>query len=384
MRRKRKWILQFLMRKLFWKSRNRPFNNLAFANSSTKLAIIATERRHKMHTANAEEIHLDVYRDPWINAVYHNGHTEVLSMRDCFAQAMDIKFLYIEGANYALDNTVPYTLMTMMLGRIFHPKQDDKLSMLEGGSGFDMRRIDQYIEECRRSGISFDVFDKTRPFLQDPDYKKRQNPKVTQDETIQKNKNGTTTVGILDPLMVSGNNTVFYHNKNYDTDGAPVQDILFMTPPQFIVSVARNHMYHNWSGGSCSTGYTPSQPPLHCIIHGKNLFETLIISIPKNLCGLPLWERRYDMTIPEIIEQCGHLDYISAALLPTTSIRFGEIKDGTVKNIFYCGNIYKEKKKEKGGERGGKGGRKRKRRKEGGTERTSSPSPGWRRWSCRW
>ena len=281
---------------------------------------------------NSNSIHLNVYRDPWINTVYCDKHEDILSLRDCFVQATDIKSLDIKDAQYALDKTVPYTLLTMLLARVFHPDHDEKLDILDEGV-FDIEKIDEYIQNCEARDISFDVFDDNRPFLQDPDYKNRVGIKQS-------------TVGIIDPLMVSGNNTVFYHNKNYNTGGKAVEDALYMTPPQFIVSVARNHMYHNWSGGSCSTGYTPMQPPLHCIIHGKNLFDTLIISIPPNAHGIPLWERQYDLTIPEIENiYDGALDYLSAALLPTTSIHFGDIENGIIKNIYYKGNIYKDKKK---------------------------------------
>lgn len=300
-----------------------------------------------------KKIHLNVYYDPWINAVYCDEHENILSLRDCLVQATDIKSLYIKDAQYALDQTVPYTLLTMLLARVFHPDHDEKLDMFDEGT-FDIDKIDEYIKNCEKQGISFNVFDDNRPFLQDPDYKKWKKKaeastakKKNKTSTVKK-KDETSTVGILDPLMVSGNNTVFYHNKDYNTGGKEaVEKTLYMTPPQFIASVTRNHMYHNWSGGSCSTGYTPTQPPLHCIIHGKNLFETLIISIPPNAHGIPLWERRYDMTIPEI-ESIGNetLDYLSAALLPTTSIHYGEVEDGVVKNIYYTGNIYKDKKRE--------------------------------------
>ena len=283
-----------------------------------------------------KKIHLNVYYDPWINTIYCDEHKDVLSLRDCLVQATDIKSLYIKDAQYALDQTVPYTLLTMLLARVFHPDHDEKFDMFDEGS-FDVDKVDDYIRTCENQGISFDVFDDNRPFLQDPDYKSR------------KKEDETSTVGILDPLMVSGNNTVFYHNKNYNTGGnIAVENALYMTPPQFIASVARNHMYHNWSGGSCSTGYTPSQPPLHCIIHGKNLFETLIISIPPNAHGVPLWERQYDMTIPEIESTYRiTLDYLSAAFLPTISVHFGEVTDGVVKNVYYSGNIYKGRESSK-------------------------------------
>lgn len=296
-----------------------------------------------MATDNVSPIHLNVYQDPWINVVYCDEHEDILSLRDCLVQATDIKSLYIKDAQYALDQAVPYTLLTMLLTRVFHPDHDEKLDMFDEGA-FDIDKIDKYITNCEKQGISFDVFDNNRPFLQDPDYKKWKQKAET---STTKNKKATSTVGILDPLMVSGNNTVFYHNKNYNTGGKAVEDTLYMTPPQFIASVARNHMYHNWSGGSCSTGYTPMQPPLHCIIHGKNLFETLVISIPPNAHGVPLWERRYDMTIPEIESIDNEsLDYLSSALLPIASIHFGEVENGAVKNIYYNGNIYKDKKKE--------------------------------------
>ena len=280
-------------------------------------------------------ISLNIYTEPWIDANLINGHKERLSIRDCFVRAKEIYSLFIEDAQYALDNTVPYTMLTLILARTFMPGQDEKLEMLKE-DGFDIESIDDYILSCEQKGISFDVFDEINPFLQDAKYQTRQDKKPK-----------TQTVGRLEPFMVSGNNTVFYHSRDFNTNGKPVQDTLRMTPPQYIASVARNYMYHNSSGNSCGTGYSPANPPLHCIIHGRNLYETLILSIPKNLCGVPLWERKYDMTVPEIIKEYGHLDYISAAFLPTVSIRFGEIEDAKVKSIWYRGSIYKDKDKEK-------------------------------------
>ena len=279
------------------------------------------------------KLRLNVYRDPWIDANFIDGHIERVSIRECLVRAKEIRSLFIADAKYYLDHTVPYTMLTLFLARVFKPNHDDKLDMLKAGS-FDVAMVDEYIEACEKNGISFDVFDEYRPFMQDADY-----------QVWQGAKPESKSVGILDPYMVAGNNTVFYHNRDFNTNGEPVESILRMTPPQFLASVARNYMYHNGTGQSCGTGYSPNQPPLHCIIHGRNLFETLILSIPRNLCGVPLWERRYDMTVPEIINEYGHLDYISAAFLPTVSIRFGDIEDGAVKNVWYCGNIYKENKK---------------------------------------
>ena len=278
-----------------------------------------------------ETIHLDVYRDPWIDAKLLDGCEEKLSLRDCLEKANSIKSLSINDAHFDLDSTVPYTLLTIILGRVFAPSRDNKLDMLENGK-FDLAAVDEYIASCESKGISFDVFDSKRPFLQDPEIRKEAK---------------FSTVGILDPLMVSGNNTVFYHNRNYNTCGMAVEDTLSMSPECFIASVARNHMYHNASGQGCATGYSPSQPPLHGLLHGKNLHETLVLSIPNNLYGIPLWERPYNMTVPELTQRCGNLDYISAAFLPTTSIRFNEISQGKVKSILYCGNIYKEPGREK-------------------------------------
>ena len=70
---------------------------------------------------------LDVYRDPWIDAQYTDGRTDRLSLRECIAQSRDIQFLFIQDAKYALDNTVPYTLLAMIVGRVFKPDQDEKV-----------------------------------------------------------------------------------------------------------------------------------------------------------------------------------------------------------------------------------------------------------------
>ena len=88
-------------------------------------------------------ISLNIYTEPWIDANLINGHKERLSIRDCFVRAKEIYSLFIEDAQYALDNTVPYTMLTLILARTFMPGQDDKLEMLKE-DGFDIESIDDY------------------------------------------------------------------------------------------------------------------------------------------------------------------------------------------------------------------------------------------------
>ncbi len=284
-----------------------------------------------VRTRMEKSMHLDVYRAPWIDVKFLDGHEERLSLRDCLEKATLIQSLEIKDARFELDNVAPYTLLTLILGRIYKPDSNDKQDMLSRGS-FDLAKIDTYISSCEENGVSFDVFDESRPFLQDP---------------VTRNGSKVESVGMLDPMMVSGNNAVFYGSSRFDGlgDWKTAEDILCMTPSQFIASVTRNHMYSNASGQAGATGYATAQAPLHCIIYGRNLFETLIISIPsitdKKLSGVPLWERPYDMSVPEIMEKYGTLDYLSLALLPGRSVRFHDIENGMVKSITWKGNLYK-------------------------------------------
>lgn len=279
---------------------------------------------------------LDIYNNSWISLETMDGKTAKTGIRDCIAQAHSIKKVWVDGCVTYMDNIAPITLMTMILARIFRPDREAKLDMYDIGE-FDISAVDDYINECKLKGVSFDIFDKDKPFLQ---------CSMEQLEEIsggkpKKLRELKGTLGKLEPFYSSGNNVLFYNTRKY-TDDQTAEDQYAMTPEQYTASLIRNHMYRSASGsGHVSTG-NGSQPPLTVIVNGKNLFETLLFMIPEDIkdSDLPMWERnRYDADITEYIAS-GNFGFLGSTLWPVEYIHYGDIENGLVKNVYTAG-IYK-------------------------------------------
>lgn len=151
------------------------------------------------------------------------------------------------------------------------PHYDARMALLERGC-FDMEIIHAYIRLCENEGVSFDLFDRNRPFLQasyDPAYDQKEKP-----------------IAEIDLQTPSGNNHIFFEHKLSDSHS--------LTPAKALLCLLTSYLFC-----PATTQDYPSsvnnEPCLYVLVHGDNLFETLVlnmISIKEagNLpYGLPAW-----------------------------------------------------------------------------------------------
>lgn len=285
------------------------------------------------------QLHLDLYDDPWIQCDMLDGTVCQYGIRDCLVHADKIKKISVRNALTYMDNISPFVLISMLAVRVYNPKDnDDKLDLWEAGS-FDIGQFDEYIASCRKSGVSFDVFDENHPFLQ------------IDKETLESKKLKAGPVGKLDPVIPSGQSLAFSHGsmENNFND----ENVQFMYPDQFAASLVRNMIYRSASGGGyAATGINKSRGPLFVIPHGKNLFETVVMSMhtePRQDIrdnDYPFWEaEEYGKGIPADIP--GRLDghsfgYLSSTLCPVVMIRHGDVHDGKVCSVF-CASMFDKK-----------------------------------------
>lgn len=268
---------------------------------------------------------LHIYKDPWVTAYMADGSRAQMSIRDCIEQAVNIKKIEVESVRTHMDNIAPFVMILILIERAYKPSSYDKLEMFNSGS-FDVQKVDDYIESCERVGISFDVFDAEKPFLQAD--------RLMINESWKKKP-----VGDMDPAALSGNNTAFFHGR-MKVDGTCIEKVYDLSKEAFAASLIRNCIFGAATGGYTSTGLVKGEPPLFVIINGTNLFETVVFSLPYYTSDelakkdVPLWERDgLEIDGPAIINN-GGFGPVTALLQPTSAYRYGTINDGRIKNIY--------------------------------------------------
>ncbi|MEA5145568.1 MAG: type I-E CRISPR-associated protein Cse1/CasA, partial [Candidatus Limiplasma sp.] len=114
----------------------------------------------------------DVLTDPWIPV----DTGEELSLLDTLTRAHKLKAI---SAASPLDTYATYRLViAFLMDALQMPHRDARLDVLARGR-FDMAVIEAYVARCRAEGVSFDLFDKERPFMQaayDPQYDRETKP----------------------------------------------------------------------------------------------------------------------------------------------------------------------------------------------------------------
>ena len=194
------------------------------------------------------------------------------------------------------------------------PHYDARMALLERGC-FDMEIIRAYIRRCESEGVSFDLFDQSRPFLQasyDPAYDQETKP-----------------AALIDLQTPSGNNHIFFEHQWADDHS--------LTPAKAMLCLLASYLFCT----ATVQGYPSSvnnAPCLYVLIHGDNLFETLVLSTISikeagNLpYGLPAWRDKRPVIPKE--------SYASVTLLEGTTwqprrIRLLAPDSGRICRLYY-------------------------------------------------
>ena len=108
-----------------------------------------------------------VMHDPWIPVLWQNGNKSLVGIRDCLVHADEIKSIQDVSRLNILNYTI-HSFLIDMAQDMFQPHDiDDILDLFDKGK-FGTKKIDAYINMCEASGVSFDMFDSERPFMQCP------------------------------------------------------------------------------------------------------------------------------------------------------------------------------------------------------------------------
>ena len=227
----------------------------------------------------------DVLREPWIPALRPDGSAVTLGILDFLEQAHELKALASESP---LENYAVFRLLCAFLMDAYTPKHiEDRQQILANGH-FDPDVLRNYIDLCLKEGVSFNLFDENRPFMQS-----RKDPKVDKD---------TVPVAVLVHALPSGNNHIHFDHRLSGEHRLTAAEALRTLCAAYVFSVGKGRGYYPYVNGRHCT---------YVVYEGQTLFEALTVGIiSKGECekNIP-WDdppvawRNFDEPIPEKKEE---------------------------------------------------------------------------------
>ena len=254
----------------------------------------------------------DVLRDPWIPVVDISGRAGELGVLETLSRANELRA--VSDISPLAEYSVYRFLIVFLMDALRPKKVDDLEEMLEEGS-FDMRAIEEYAERCKAEGVSFDLFDEERPFMQtkvDPHWDKRPKP-----------------VDTLDYTVPSGNNHLhFDHKSSTEAYSAGKAMRMLLTAQQFCTSSVQGYP-SNVNGA----------PPWFALIQRDRLFETLVLNmVPTGQITIKfdeppvMWRNTAEV---EARKQVAQTSWLYGMLFPARRIHLNPEADGTVKTTYF-------------------------------------------------
>lgn len=252
----------------------------------------------------------DVLDQGWIPVVDENGSRQLMGIRQVLSEAHRLREISDPSP---LEEYSLYRFLTVFLMDALRPKTRSNISDLLKKGRFDMPQIERYIAQCLTEGVSFDLFDEERPFLQ-----------CKMEGAIDGNEK---PVAVLDCTVPSGNNHMHFVHQQPDR----------LSPD----AALRKVLVTYWFCTAAAQGYPSGvygAPPYFGVIREDHLFGTLVnLLLPTDSIELGfddspvLWRR----TVPiRQKEQVPKTSWLEGMLFPTRRIHLNPDESGTVRSVF--------------------------------------------------
>lgn len=259
--------------------------------------------------------HFDVLTEPWIPVIDLDGNRKELGILETLKQASELK----EISDTIITNEYGvFRFLCAFLMDAYQPNDWRDLADLYDNKSFDIQIIQNYINECKKEGVSFDLFDKENPFLQ------------TKYNNVYDKK--LSSIAALNIALPSGNNHIHFNH-----DREEKQSMSF-------AEAARSLCALNLFCTAAAQGYPSTingAPPIYFILDDKNLFGSLVYSMvavgenkntPYNKPPV-LWRNKEEI-IPKT--QKAATSVLEGMIYPCRRVILQPEADGTVKNIYLC------------------------------------------------
>lgn len=195
----------------------------------------------------------NVLSEGWIPVIDFAGRKQNLGLLDTLKDAHRLKA--VSDASAMVEYSL-YRFLSVFLMDALRPADTETLEDLLDKGAFDAKRIDDYISLCIMEGVSFDLFDKERPFLQTP-------------YTAAWDKS-TKPAAELDYTIPHGNNHTHYDHRKSDGYSLSYEEAArLLLPAQWFCTAGAQGYPSNVS----------ASPPYYTLVKGRNLFETLVYSL---------------------------------------------------------------------------------------------------------
>ena len=194
----------------------------------------------------------DILSEPWIPVVGENETTGELGLLETLERAHRLRA--VQDPSPLVEYSV-YRFLVVFLMDMLRPEDTQALEELLGEGRFDPDRIRDYVALCRLEGVSFDLFDEKRPFLQTA-YRGKWDRKPK-------------PISTLDYSTPKGNNHIHFHHQQERTVYTPGKAIRMMLTAQ-IFCVHEVQDYPSNVNGA---------PPWFALIQGESLFQTLVLGM---------------------------------------------------------------------------------------------------------
>lgn len=252
-----------------------------------------------------------VLSEGWIPVIDLKGKSRKLGILDTLKNAHRLK--EISDASAMVEYSL-YRFLSVFLMDALRPRRTEALEDLLEEGAFDGEKIDEYVALCKSEGVSFDLFDRDRPFLQTP-----YNPLWD-----RKKKPATE----LDYTIPHGNNHTHYDHRK--SAALPFDEAARLLLPAQLFCTPMCQGYP-----SNVNGY----PPYYTVVKGRTLFETLVYSmLAVNRIDIPLddppvlW-RNTNPVEPK--KEVASTSWLFGMLFPARRITLIP-GDGVVSEIYLC------------------------------------------------
>ena len=243
---------------------------------------------------------------PWIPVVTLDGTKELLGIRETLRRSPELKEI---SAVSPLEEFSVYRFLSVFLMDALRPRRSSSIKKLLNQGTFDMEQIEAYISLCESEGVSFDLFDEKRPFMQ-----------VAYVKEWDKEPKPISTI---DCFLPSGNNHLHFEHGKVEQKSIPIDKAarLLLTMQQFCTAGAQGYP----SGVNAS-------PPYFGVVKSETLFETLVYTL------LPIQSIEISFDDPSVIwrsgsavepkKEVGQTSWLRGMLFPARRIRLVPPKDG--------------------------------------------------------
>lgn len=240
----------------------------------------------------------NVLDEPWIPVVTLNGTKELLGIRETLRRASELKEI---SAVSPLEEFSIYRFLSVFLMDALRPKRVSAIKKLLKNGQFEMEQIEEYISLCEDEGVSFDLFDEKRPFMQSAYVKEwDKEPKP---------------ISVIDCFQPSGNNHLHFEHGASEKQSVTIDKAarLVLTLQQFCTAAAQGYP----SGVNAS-------PPYFGVVKAETLFATLVHALlPMQTIEIPfdeppvIWRSGKDVTSKLAV---GQTSWLRGMLFPARRV----------------------------------------------------------------